>query len=1261
MGLIQWLFSRRRPRSKSLAGVQRRHPFIPSLERLEDRTVLDDTSASLKGISARGLTLFGGGALDGSGVSIGEVDVDRPGKPGYDKDPDWIHRDVKPTKVYFQVRDARVNEAIGAHAEGVAGVMIADGPTNKGIAPKAKLYADAIGAPKSYEDFILDFQKVTAESAAAGSPVRAINVSIAAGLVGGAVLDGNSFLTKGVDWGARVNNTLYIVAGPEVGSPEVLPADDFNGITVAATRMVPAGNYERLSANNDTTFRLVGGRRAIDLAAPGSGILVPPLRNGAYTRHSGTSYAAPHVAGTVALLQQYAAERIQAGAAGWDPDAQRALVMKAVLLNSADKWKDFGNGVLANIVKQDGMSDWFNSDARDEEGYDLGREIPLDREMGTGQLDAQRALTQLSYSGKTRPTTVLGDTVPPIGWDYNLTLGRGDITKYALGLVKGGTYVTLTLTWNRDVRLTDKDGNEISGGFAKGDKFAADPLADLDLYLKVQGDPLEKKSVWSSVSTVDNVEHIYFKVPDRSKQYEVWVRQHSDTGPTPYALAWWVTPGVVVQPPPSGIACAVWEDLNGDGIHQGTEPGVANVTVNLYDASGTWMDTTTTDAEGNYHFDSIAAGDYYVVVTHPDGQEFTIEHAGGNDDLDSDVDSLGRSAIFSIGSDQAPCVDAGLVSVPYGSIGDYVWNDLNGDGLQDPDEPGIPDVAVYLYKADGTGLDVVYTDASGHYLFPSVEPGSYYLIFGQPEGYHFTLQDQGTDDTIDSDPDPATGQTAVFSIGVGEYNSTIDAGLVADPPITPGSIGGDVWQDLDGDGIQDPDEPGCAGVPVWLYYPDDTPVDFTITDASGDYSFSDVDPGDYYLAFGKPYGFDDSYDFSLPGQGTNPSLDSDADSTGSTSIFHISAGEVNTSIDAGLVLVPGRPASVGQIVWQDLNGNGIQDEGEPGVPGVSVEVFDANGNLVALATTDSNGLYQFTGLTPGSYFVHFLLVPGQQFTLPNQGSDPYFGSAVNPATGCTAPFTLISGQSNLTVNAGLIANPALSPATLGDFVWNDANDNGLQDAGELGVAGVHVSLFDPQGDLVDSTQTASNGLYQFTGLVPGSYYVRFTLPSGYLFSPPHLGTDAIDSDPDMTGRTASFTLAAGASRTTLDAGLVPNPGGNTSGTIGNFVWRDTNRNGIQDAGEMGVQGVQLQLYDGLGTLIATVLTDATGQYQFTAVAPGTYYVHVVLPASNTFSPEDQGTDDTKDSDVNADGFTAYFTLLGGQVKNDLDAGLMLTL
>ena len=115
---------------------------------------------------------------------------------------------------------------------------------------------------------------------------------------------------------------------------------------------------------------------------------------------------------------------------------------------------------------------------------------------------------------------------------------------------------------------------------------------------------------------------------------------------------------------------------------------------------------------------------------------------------------------------------------------------------------------------------------------------------------------------------------------------------------------------------------------------------------------------------------------------------------------------------------------------------------------------------------------------------------------------------------------------------------------IGDFVWNDANGNGIQDAGELGIPGVIVKLLDSSGNLIAQTVTDADGFYHFTGLETGNYKIEFVLPSGYSFSPQNVGAnDAVDSDANpATGQTPVFTWTAGTIDLTFDAGMyVPTP------------------------------------------------------------------------------------------------------------------------
>ncbi|MCB0535702.1 MAG: hypothetical protein KDD14_26085, partial [Saprospiraceae bacterium] len=195
-------------------------------------------------------------------------------------------------------------------------------------------------------------------------------------------------------------------------------------------------------------------------------------------------------------------------------------------------------------------------------------------------------------------------------------------------------------------------------------------------------------------------------------------------------------------------------------------------------------DNTTTDANGNYQFTLLPPGDYKLTFGTPAGYTFTNLDAGGDDTTDSDADpNNGGMTVFEnlVAGEDNPDYDAGLVQPAF--IGDFVWQDTNGNGIQDGREPGIPGVTVNLYAdanqdgvPDGAPIATDVTDANGEYGFP-VDPGSYVVEFVTPGGFNPTDANQGGDDTIDSDADPVTGQTGIITLSSGENDPTNDAGF----------------------------------------------------------------------------------------------------------------------------------------------------------------------------------------------------------------------------------------------------------------------------------------------------------------------------------------------------------------------------------------------------------------------------------------------------------------------------------------------------
>ncbi|MDD2836554.1 MAG: SdrD B-like domain-containing protein, partial [Methanothrix sp.] len=674
----------------------------------------------------------------------------------------------------------------------------------------------------------------------------------------------------------------------------------------------------------------------------------------------------------------------------------------------------------------------------------------------------------------------------------------------------------------------------------------------------------------------------------------------------------------------------VWEDLNANGIQDPGETGIPAATVLLFDASGNKLAETTTDANGFYEFTGLNPGDYFVQFVLPAG--FSWSPKGQGDAAhSSDAGLDGKTDITSLNSgENYPDLDAGAFRTA--SIGDYVWTDRNANGIQEQGEPGVATVKVELYSASVMKIAETFTDTNGWYQFTDLRPGDYYLVFATPEGHYQSPADLGGNDALDSDTG-TDGKTAITSLASGENDISWDAGYYR-----LSELGGFVWEDLNADGIYQPGEGSAiSGVTVNLYHSDGTLVGTTTTDANGQYLFPDLMPGDYYLIFQSPQG----YSFSPANQGSDDNMDSDPAVNGRTETTTLLSGESDLTWWAGL----NRKSSLGDYVWNDADANGLQDAGEAGIPGVSVQLYDADGNMLLTTSTDGNGYYGFTDLQPGSYSLKFLAPAGLRFS-PMDAGDNLLDSDTNDA-GLTGPIVLVSGQNDPSWDAGLFGL-----ASLGDTVWLDINGNGIQDQNEPGIAGVVVNLYRSDDTLVKTTSTDANGYYDFTELDAGTYYLIFSPPQGYAFTTLGQGSDpAKDSNADLSGRTAPVTLTTGMNDPTIDAGVT------MPASLGDYVWYDSNADGILQDGEAGIPNVLVELYRSDGTLVASATTDGSGHYTFVQLAPGDYYLLFYAPDGYHFSPKDQGADDNQDSDAASNGRTDVFNLPSGASDMSRDAGL----
>jgi hypothetical protein len=556
-------------------------------------------------------------------------------------------------------------------------------------------------------------------------------------------------------------------------------------------------------------------------------------------------------------------------------------------------------------------------------------------------------------------------------------------------------------------------------------------------------------------------------------------------------------------------------------------------------------------------------------------------------------------------------------------LGDRVWFDTDGDGVQDGDEPGLPGVRVQLLSCDGSGAPLAEktTDAAGRYLFgpaDGVQPNSCYTLKfdysgvnaaglpGSPPvgGLKWTTPLASVTPEIDSNVDPATGTVKLMTGPPGSVDDTVDAGVVGGL----NKVGDLVWADVNRNGLQDPGEPGVAGVPVSLQNADGAVVVTTTTGPHGQYEFSHLPDGVYKVCFDTAKLPAQYADYKLTrARAGNPGQDSAPDpATGCTAPTELKPERTqDLTLDAGLAPPVNRIAA---RVWSDLNGDGLQTPDEPGIAGVPVKLRTDDGTQIALTTSGPDGQYAFDDIPDGSYQVCFDLANLPPTVADYTPAKYVNDSAANPATGCTRTVTIGLGKrEDLSLNAGLTA----PENRLGDRVWFDSNRNGLQDTVEVGVAGVPVKLRKADGSDAGTVTTGADGKYSVAGIPDGNYQVCFdpkTFPPAYAgdqWARPHAGDATKDSAVDLaTGCTPTVTVGVGhREESDLDAGIVQ-----ARNRVGDLLWFDRNANGVPDPDEPGAAGITVTMKDTAGRTVATTRTGADGKYLLDDLPDGTYQV-----------------------------------------------------
>ena len=493
-------------------------------------------------------------------------------------------------------------------------------------------------------------------------------------------------------------------------------------------------------------------------------------------------------------------------------------------------------------------------------------------------------------------------------------------------------------------------------------------------------------------------------------------------------------------------------------------------------------------------------------------------------------------------------LDSNLISVANcltGEITGYKFDDLNGDGIQQPGDVGFAGLTVELYSSNNNVLTLVattVTDVNGNYRFDDLEHGTY--VVREP------VQSGVVQTTTNPAPITLTGNETVGDVTFGDFR------LI--------SIGGTKFQDTNGNGVRNIGEGGLAGVTMFLDTNNNGVLNVgersTVTDANGNYNFANVGPGTYIVREVVPVG--------------------SVQTTANPANIVASSGTNVTGVNVGNF----QTITIGGTKFRDVNGNGVRDIGDVGAAGVTM-FLDTNNNGVLnvgerSTVTDANGNYSFANVGPGTYFVREVLPVGSVQT------------TVNPATIIASSGTNVTG-----VNVG-----NFQTITIGGTKFQDVNGNGVRDIGDVGAAGVTVFLDTNNNGVLNvgerSTVTDANGNYSFASVGPGTYIVREVLPVGSV---------------QTTANPANIITSSGINVTGVNIGNFQTL------TIGGTKFQDSNGNGIRDAGEPGLAGFTIFLDTNNNGVLnvgeRSTVSGVNGTFNFANLGPGTYIVREVAQSN----------------------------------------------
>ena len=707
--------------------------------------------------------------------------------------------------------------------------------------------------------------------------------------------------------------------------------------------------------------------------------------------------------------------------------------------------------------------------------------------------------------------------------------------------------------------------------------------------------------------------------------------------------------------PKVSLGSVIWLDANNDGVQDAGEAGIDGLKVTLLDNSGNpvaGVSPVVTSGGGKYFFGGLEDATYKIKVESSTTNltpyiPSSVQQS--NADNDDATDSNIASGDSASGYISAP-ITLALGSEPHGAAENSSLPS-NGDDQDGPDDSsgdknGNMTLDMGLYELHpAIDIEKYTNDVQADTAAEAVD-----LNKSDAITWTYVVKNTGDEDLEDinvSDSQSVAVTCPADTLAAGaemnctatgtantpnyENNGSVEAnGAITGMTVTDSDLShyrllgvwsGNVSEDTDSDTNGDVNmttvtitlytDPNGDGNPA-----DGTPVGTVTTDANGNYTFAGLVPGDYVAVETQPTGYLNvkEHDGGTDGDGTDAGLTN-------TISGHVVAGEEDTENDFVEVLA---------------------------APSIDIEKYtndvqaDTAAEAVDLNRSDAITWTYVVKNTGNEDLEDIVVIDSQSVAV----TCPFATLAIGAEMNCTATGT--ANTPNYENNGSVTANSTTTSTVVTDSdlshyrllgIWsgNVSEDTNSDTNGDVNMTTVAITLYtDPNGDgdpadgaVAGTTTTDANGNYTFAGLVPGDYVAVETQPTGYLNVKEHDGgTDGDGTDAGLTN-TISGHVAAGEEDTEND--FVEEK----SVSIGSAVFYDYNNNGVQDAGESGISGATVTLYAEDGTtVLATIETNAAGDYFFDELKSGKYIVGVKAPDDAPLSSTGAGTDDQTDSDDN---------------------------